>query len=128
MPIRTVKHTDSSTSWLVLASDGTAYTSLAALQSAGKTPFPGLDAGITPDSILLQCKTGTFANGEAFLVAFNRSTAPTDSEAIVLSSGQEYITIEEHGPGRSPLNYTNVWFRKTTGTDHIIASVGWGGT
>lgn len=86
------------TSWVVIASDGTAYTTVALLLAAGKTPFPktnrtnstpgtvGLDPGMKIQSITLNT-VNAGAPGSAFYVEFNPQTAPSGTAGEFIASG-----------------------------------------
>lgn len=84
--------TPGTTSWVVISSDGNAYTSVAALLAAGKTWFPrtngtiGLDLGMKIQSITLST-VNAGAPGSAFYVAFNPQTPPTGTAGEFISSG-----------------------------------------
>jgi hypothetical protein len=104
--------TPSDTSWRVVASDGTTYTTLALLVAAGKTPFP---AGNTFASIVASpCRLyarsdASGSDGSNFYVATNQKTAPTTGQLIDGSGGQQLVI---DGP------FQNLWL-KTNGTDQI---------
>ena len=111
----TAQYSTSSTSWEVIASDGTGYTSLASLASAGKTPF-GVTA-IGPGASLGQLRLSTVNSGAAgspFWYQFNAGTQPSNDSAAGFNEGSGQITIE------SPGQILCVWVQKTTGGDTLI--------
>ena len=74
-----------------VASDGSIYATLAALQAAGKTAWPGLDPGCNQAGML--CVRSIAASGSAdgspFYYATNTPTAVQTSMTYVSGSGQE---------------------------------------
>ena len=105
-------HTD--TAWRAVATDGTAYTTLALLVAAGKTPFPGLDPGVTLATLLARsiAPAGP-SDGSAFYIQFNSATQPgSDNAAHFVSASGQTITFQ--GP------FNNVWVRKTVAADNVV--------
>jgi hypothetical protein len=106
-----------STTWNVVAADGTLYPTLAALAAAGKRPWPALDPGTFLQYLTSRSALSTgIADGGPYGIAFNQSTPPTDTAGSRLVSGGGQ-TINDPGP------LWNVWLRKTSGND-IIELVG----
>jgi hypothetical protein len=99
------------TTWQMLATDGVGYATYAALVAAAKTPWPGLDPGCDLQQLTYRSEDGSAAAGSAFYIAFNRTTAPTDDQA-------ELVTTPDLPPVPGPIR--NVWIRKTAGTDEVI--------
>ena len=128
--MRTKHFTTSTTAWRILASDMTGYDSLALLLADGKTPYPGLDAGMHPESLIVRTEDGSGADGAAFYVAFNRGAdfaalandGLRDNEGHLISgSGQQFIR-----GGRGIITFRtlwNVWIRKLTGANEVILSI-----
>lgn len=110
-PKRAVCDPDAAT-WVIVASDGTAYATYAALIAAGKTPYPGLDAGGFLESCLIKSKTSAGADGSPFLFRTNGTAAPaSDDEAVSVSgSGQAW-------PVHCPFEL--IWIRLTVSTDEV---------
>src|SRR5215831_12855584 len=106
------------TAWSVVASDGALYPSVAALLGAGKKLWPGLDAPGHIQWWLTRSADSTgLADGHAYLIAYNRQTAPPDDKtgARLMSGGGQ--TAPMPGP------VSAVWIRRTQ-TDDIIQLVG----
>lgn len=112
----------SATTWAVIATDGTAHATLAAMATAGKKPWPGVELGNMSGVILtLRSETGAGADGSGFYYVVNQDDAKFGSlandglrdnlAALVSGSGQ---TRDIEGPIR------NIWRRKLTGTDELI--------
>jgi len=94
--------TPAATTWRWAASDGTDYASLAALQAAGKTCWPGLiNQGMHPTSGVVFTRTSAGAAGSGAFIRFDppagwdalSSDAARDALAEeVFGSGQQYVT------------------------------------
>ena len=97
-----VTATPPDTSWRVIASDGTTYTTLAALLAAGKTPYPGLDPGAYLQSLSIVSVAGG-APGSAFSFRKNPLTTPTTGQLVpagvtwVMSGKVETIWVSTNG-------------------------------
>lgn len=107
--------TPGTTSWVVISSDGNAYTSVAALLAAGKTWFPrtngtvGLDLGMKIQSITIST-VNSGAPGSAFYVAFNPQAPPSGTAGEFISSG---VYDVETG------HISQLWIALTAATDVI---------
>jgi len=109
----------SSTTWNVVATDGTLYASIAALRTAGKSPWPNLDPGGFLQFLSYRSTTSTgIADGGPFGVAINQAAAPTDTTGSRLVSGSGQ-TINDPGPVYC------IWIRKTTATDIVQLTGGY---
>lgn len=95
------------TAWRVIASDGTVHASIAAMTTAGKTPWPGVS--LLGGYLQLVDSTGV-ADGNKMQVAFDLQTAPTSGFLVRGTAGGEYIL---------PFGCTNVWVKLETSTDLI---------
>lgn len=107
---QTAVDTTNSTSFLLLASDGSTYSSVALLLAAGKTPFPGLDPGMFAQSVTVENVTAA----NAIAVAWNTASTPTGDTSTLVPGGSQFTF-----PGQ----VWNVWLQKSTGTDHVVATV-----
>lgn len=115
--------TTNTTSWCVVAEDGSLYTTIANLLAANKKAFPNLIKGQNLVSLEVSCENGSGAAGSAFYFARNKLDAalPTDNTAdLNFASGQKEIL-----PGVNPRigqyeRTYNVWVRKLAGTDEVI--------
>jgi hypothetical protein len=120
VPGQSAHFTTSTASWKVLASDMTGYDTLAAVASAGKVPWPGLDAGMNLSTLAVKCENGSSADGSPFYIAYNQASAPTDDQAILVSgSGQTLVWNGVNLTHSGPMIH-NIWVRKTTAGDEII--------
>jgi hypothetical protein len=115
-----VKEANAVTTWIVLASDGVGYASLALLAAAGKKPYPwaygstpGLDqgSGMWLQTLTLLAEGAAGAAGSAFYYAVDRATQPANDLPGVLVVAA--TTVEIIGP------LWNLWIRKTVGTDDV---------
>lgn len=117
---RTVAVSVGSSAWRIVSTDGNLYTDLAALLTAGKTPFPGGDPGMFPTQLMIRSRTAAHADGGNFLVATNLATAPADTAAMVVDgAGGQTLVL----PGVSPVSVVhivNVWIKPVTGTDYMV--------
>lgn len=114
--------TTTDTNWRVIATDGTAYTTLALLAAANKYVFPYgadpshnyLSRGMFPQSVLIRSiASDGVSDGSPFYADWNDATAPTDGIASTFVSGSgQQIAL----PGGT---YWNIWIRKTVPTDLI---------
>lgn len=104
------------TSWVVIASDGTTYATVALLLAAGKQPFPksdgtrGLDLGMKVQSLTLST-VNTGAAGSAFYVAYNPQTQPSGTAAELVQPGGVYFV--------EPGNITQLWVSLTASGDTL---------
>lgn len=112
----TAANTDNSTSWLIIAMDGTGYADLATLKAAGKTPFPygnattpGLDPGLFLQSLSVENVTDPT---KSFAVAWNTAVAPTGDSATLIPGNIPQFTF--------PGTVWNVWVEKSVGTNHLV--------
>ena len=110
--------------WTILASDGTVYTTLANLLTAGKIPF-GLgyttggaspktysrDPGMVWTILNLTSDNGSLANSSGGYYALNQSVAPS----ALTSGGVEALEIG--GNKTLPGSFSNVWVYKITAGD-----------
>lgn len=102
------------TSWVVVASDGTTYSTVAALLAAGKRPYPGLDPGGRIGSCLLHSISSTGGAGSGFLYKRDTTTAPSavsDAENTVAGSDQQVSVA---------CPFRLIWVKNVSGTDRII--------
>lgn len=112
---KTARYSTAGTGWILLASDGTAHASVAALNSASKYPYPNLDAGAFLQYLILQSENGSGASGSGFYYKVGGGTAPSDlSEA-------EFTTGRAELPG--PASY--LWLKKVTSGDVIVVTGGY---
>ena len=111
----------SATTWAVIATDGTAHATLAAMATAGKKPWPGVELGNMTGVILTLRSEAAGVDGGAFYYAVNRDDASfgslandglRDNEAALVSGSGQTRDIE--GPIR------NIWRRKLTAGDELI--------
>jgi hypothetical protein len=113
--------------WVVLATDGTVYGSLALLTASGKLPWPrsytlagviqpGLEQNTGLGSLLAQTDAGGVA-GSGFYLEYNLATAPaTDNPATFTPAGGTYA-IDDVG------TLNNVWVRLLTASDKLRLTV-----
>lgn len=105
--------------WIVLATDGIGYPSLAAIAAAGKKPWPtsylpgqpGIDEGMHSMLGTLTAQSDNAgAIGSAFYIETNLASAPVSDNpgALVTTS---FLTDAS--------DLRNVWIRKTAATDKI---------
>ena len=99
------------TSWRIVASDGTTYTSTALMLAAGRVPFPSLDPGMFLQTITLR-SVNAGADGSPFYYAKNPNpTPPTGTNGqLVSGSGQQMVAAG---------NVWTVWVKLTAATDTI---------
>ena len=117
LPNRTHAHyAGTTTTVLVLATDNTAYATLAALRAAGKTPWPGLDAGLPVDEAVLNADNGI---GDASAGSVYFATNRNDTTKPVADT--DFDTVLEPGQSDTDLSVYNVWFRKEVTTDRFWA-------
>lgn len=104
---------DNTTSWRFIASDYTSHATLAAMASAGKTPWPNL-ASQPIENLFLRSDAGSGTDGSTFYICFNANdtAAPTDDTADDLVSGSGQTLVD--------LQVRTVAIRKLTGTDRIF--------
>lgn len=104
------------TSWVIVASDGSTYTTKALLLAAGKQPFPksdgtiGLDLGMKLQSVTLS-SVNAGAAGSPFYVAFNPQTPPSGTAAELIEPGGIYFNETGH--------VSQLWVALTTAGDTI---------
>ena len=108
------QYSTSSTSWEVVATDGTGYSTLAALTAAGKTPFgvTAIGPGATIGQLTIRTENGG-ADGSPMWYQINGSApSGTGSAEFVSGSGQTIID--------SPGQMLIIWVQKTTAGDTVI--------
>lgn len=111
--------TTTDTNWRIVATDGVAYTTVALLLAANKSPFPHLDPGMFPGAVLIRSIAADgVSDGSPFYADWNKATTgPTDGVASVFVSGSgQQISL----PGGT---YWNFWIRKTVATDLIKITI-----
>lgn len=108
--------------WVVIATDGTSYASLALLAAAGKRPWPqsytlsgtitpGIDPGMNMLGPLVAQSDAGGANGSPFYIEINQATAPVSDNPGALAGGTaNYADV-------GALN--NVWVRMTSLSDKL---------
>lgn len=109
------------TGWQIMALDGTGYTTVAAMQAAGKKPWPSLPLGAW--DCLVKTKgiaSGGDAPGSAYQIAINgtgaNNAAPTTGDSI---AGNDYTEIDSPG-------YVNcIWVNLSVGTDTPLFMIEW---
>lgn len=115
-----VEYSTSNAAWAVLATDGTGYSTLAALIAAGKTPFPNLEPGQKAAHLVLVTRaSGVYTLGAACLFRTNQTVAP--ALGILILSGVTYSY-----PGVSMtdrITIDNVWVYKQTAGDVVNVCV-----
>ena len=125
-PNHLIKHAVTSTAaWGVVGADGVIYTTLALLTAGGTVPYPGSTAsntGLDPGGFLLslavRTENASGADGGAFYIAFNKTSAPADDDADFISgSGQTRVF--------APARPWNIWIKKMTAGDEVILSGGY---
>lgn len=100
----------------MVASDGSTYTTVAALLAAGKQPFPksdgthGLDLGMKLQSVTLS-SANAGAAGSPFYVAYNPQTPPAGTAAEEIQPGGLYFTEGGH--------ISQLWLALTAAGDTI---------
>jgi hypothetical protein len=99
--------------WRVLASDGTDYASIAALQAASKNPYPGLDPGMTIGTCLIRTVATGGGPGSWVLFARDRITAPTDAQAEnEVGANDQQIAVS--------CPFRVLWIRLNTASDRFF--------
>lgn len=111
-----IQDSQNDTNWHILATDGTAYTTLALLLAAGKSPFPSLDPGVYCHPVLKSLASGGTTDGSPFHFAWNKLTAPTDATSMEVSGNGQTWEL----PGMI-LNL--LWLEKSVGSDLINVMV-----
>lgn len=112
------------TSIRILASDGSSYTTLALLQAAGKTPFPGLDPGMNLGKLSTRSiATGGTADGSPFSFLYNQAK-PASIAAMKYQSGsgQERQEGSTKSLGNELFMLWELWFAMSVGTDIFEAT------
>lgn len=108
--------TPATTLWVIVASDGSTYTTKALLLAAGKQPFPksdgtiGLDLGMKLQSVTLSSVNGGVA-GSPFYVAFNPQAPPSGTAAEGIQPGGIYFNETGH--------ISQLWIALTASGDTI---------
>lgn len=105
------------TTWVIIATDGTTYGTLALLRAAGKTPYPasngtiGLDLGMKIQTLTMRSVTSAGADGSPFYCNINPEVTPTGTNGQLISgSGQQFVHAG---------HIWTVWVSLTTSTDTI---------
>ena len=107
------------TGWQIMALDGTGYTTVAAMQAAGKKPWPSLPLGAW--DCLIKTKgiaAGGDAPGSAYQIVVNPTGGgpPATGDEI---AGLDYTQIDSTG-------YINtVWVSLSVGSDTPIFTIEW---
>lgn len=106
-----------STSWVVVAMDGTTYTTTAALVAAGKTFFPygnasvqGLDLGMKLQTLTLT-SVNAGAAGSAFYFSKNPQVTPSGTIGEFVNNNGMQIVV--------PGTVWQIWIKLTASTDTI---------
>lgn len=120
VPGQSAHFTTNTTSWQILASDMTGYSTLAAVTAAGKVPWPGLDSGMYLSTLAVKCENGSAADGSPFYIAYNQGTAPVDDQAILVSGSGQTLVFNGVNLTHSGPMIKCIWVRKTVGTDEVI--------
>jgi len=107
-----IQDSDTTTSWHVIASDGTGYTSFALMQAAGKLPWPNLPGGSMVNALSLEALAAAGGAGSQIYYAWNTVTTPTVGISVL--TGVRQVT-----PGM----IYNLWIQKTVGTDLVELSI-----
>jgi hypothetical protein len=107
------RYSAAGTGWVLIASDGTAHATYAALQAAGKVPFPGLDAGMFLQTLQLRSENASGADGSPFYYRVGSTTAPADDHEAMLCSGSGQVHTV-------PCPVRLLWLKKTVSGDEII--------
>lgn len=109
------QHSTNSTSWQMIATDGTGYSTYDALLAAGKTPFPGgpfdFPVGL-PQMLIRTAASSGVADGDPVQVLTNSILSPSQEDDLVSGAGQTLIFTDD--------SVKNVWVKKKTGTDICI--------
>ena len=109
--------------WVILATDGTNYATLAALTAAGKSPWPhsytlsgtiqpGIDQGFNMLGPLTAQSDAAGAAGSLFYLETNLATAPVTDNPGALATGSG-ISFTDVG------TLNNVWVRMLSATDKL---------
>lgn len=116
---------NNASTWRVIATDLTPHLTMAAMLTAGKVPWPGIEVGNMTGAILtLRSEDGSGADGGAFYWAMNRgdplfgglaNDGLRDNLAALISAAGQTRDIE--GPFR------NLWVRSVAATGEIIADI-----
>lgn len=109
---RNAKVAPASTSWVVVASDGSTYSTMALLIAAGKRPYPGLDHGGRIGTCLLHAVTSSGGAGSPIYYALDEPTTPTEEN--VLGGSDQQVSIA--GPFR------NLWLKLTNASDIVMVN------
>lgn len=100
------------TGWNIIATDGTGYSSYAALVSAGKTPFPGavsdFPTGI-PQMLARSVASGGTTDGSPIQIKTQGIGTPTQEDDLISGSGQTLTYNDD--------SIKLVWVKKSAGTD-----------
>lgn len=104
------------TTWVVWASDGTPYASIALLQAAGKVVFPDFPPGIKSGHlVLVSHATGAVTLGAGFNFRTNLAVAPTFGTLVLAGVTYSY-------PGVSQVEkiiIDSVWTKQSVAGDYI---------
>lgn len=106
---------DNSTSWNLLATDGTGYASYALLLAANKTPFPGSPSNFPlglPNMLVRNVNQAGTGDGGTVAIITNTLNTPTQEDDLLAGSGQTLVYTDEA--------VKSVWVKKTTGTDQTL--------
>ena len=105
-----VQPVPSDTAWRIVASDGSTYTTVAALISMGKVPFPLVDAGITIQTLTMRTINAN-ADGSPFYFSINPQVVPTGiAGQLVSGSGQQFV---------APGSIWQLWVKLTAAGDTL---------
>lgn len=120
---KVMKYTAAGTAWVVIATDGVGYASLAAMATAGKKAWPGFkdtdgDVGMFLQSMTIVAESGAGAAGSGLYVAINKgATFSSLANDAARDDAADFIPAGGTRTYNGPVN--NVWIRKVTGADEV---------
>lgn len=108
----------------ILAADGSSYTTLALLEAAGKTPWPGLDPGMNMGKLSIRSiATGGTTDGSGFNYIINEiKPSAISSMKRVSGGGQERQSGSTKAFGNDLQFVWQLWFAMSVSTDIIEAT------
>lgn len=113
-----------STDWVIVASDGTCYTTAALMAAAGKVAWPALDAGMGCQSVTAKSLASDgVSNGSAFQIAFNAASAPSTGQHV--SGGGQALTLAA-GQVEGMRHIYSVWIKASDATDLLNITLDYG--
>lgn len=126
-----VRHvTTNATTWGIVASDGTLYTTVALMKAAGKQAFPHgvIGPAMQLEHLTLRSTDNSNADGSQFYYALPDDWAAFEAlandgardDVANFCSGSGQTRTEPGFNGVSKRQITCVYLRKTVGTDEIV--------